>query len=104
MTTEQRTNGDTQTEALPFFRPGGSYVDQKLLRRQHLTEKTAGYVLLACAIVSVLTTIGIVVVLLAQALKFFAEVPMVDFLTGTEWTALFRTNSNGVCFRWFPQR
>ncbi len=90
MATEPRTSGETQPDALPFFRPGGSYVDQKLLRRQHLTEKTAGYVLLACAIVSVLTTIGIVVVLLAQAVNFFADVSVVDFLTGTTWTALFQ--------------
>lgn len=90
MATDPRIGGDTQTDPLPFFRPGGSYVDQKLLRRQHLTEKTAGYVLLACAVVSVLTTIGIVIVLLAQAVNFFADVPIVDFLTGTTWTALFQ--------------
>ncbi len=90
MATEPRTGSGTQTDALPFFRPGGSYVDQKLLRRQHLTEKTVGYLLLACAIVSVLTTIGIVVVLLAQAVNFFADVSIVDFLTGTTWTALFQ--------------
>ncbi len=90
MATEPTTRGDLQTDALPFFRPGGSYVDQKLLRRQHLTEKTAGYVLLACAIVSVLTTIGIMVVLLAQAVNFFTDVSVVDFLTGTTWTALFQ--------------
>ncbi|MCA9859949.1 MAG: phosphate ABC transporter permease subunit PstC [Thermomicrobiales bacterium] len=75
---------------MPFFRPGQSYVDANLLRRHHLTEKTAGYILLACAVVSVLTTIGIVVVLLAQALNFFADVSVVEFLTGTEWTALFQ--------------
>jgi phosphate transport system permease protein len=38
----------------------------------------------------VLTTIGIIVVLLAQAVNFFADVPVVDFLTGTTWTALFQ--------------
>lgn len=75
---------------IPFFRPGESHVDPKLLRRQNLTEKAAGGFLLLCAIVSVFTTIGIVVVLLAQATKFFNEVPIVDFLTGTSWTALFQ--------------
>jgi phosphate transport system permease protein len=84
------SGADIRSEAGPFFRPGESYVDQKLLRRQHLTEKTAGYILLACAVVSVLTTIGIIVVLLAQAVNFFADVPVVDFLTGTTWTALFQ--------------
>jgi phosphate transport system permease protein len=90
MATDPTTGGDVRVDAVPFFRPGESYVDQKLLRRQHLTEKTAGYILLACAVVSVLTTIGIVVVLLAQAVNFFADVSVVDFLTGTTWTALFQ--------------
>ncbi len=89
MTTEPLKREEGWGETVPFFRPGGSYVDQKLLRRQHLTEKAAGIFLLCCAIVSVLTTIGIVVVLVAQAVKFFAEVPVLDFLTGLEWTALF---------------
>jgi phosphate transport system permease protein len=50
--------------------------------------------LLACAVVSVLTTVGIVVVLLAQAVKFFDEVPIADFLTGTTWTALFQNQQS----------
>lgn len=89
MTTERVSVEEGLGQAVPFFRPGQSHVDQKLLRRQHLTEKAAGIFLLCCAIVSVLTTIGIVVVLLAQALKFFGDVPVLDFLTGTQWTALF---------------
>jgi phosphate transport system permease protein len=90
MATDPSTSGEIRTETVPFFRPGESYVDQNLLRRQHLTERAAGIFLLCCAIVSVLTTIGIVVVLLAQALKFFSDVSIVDFLTGTKWTALFQ--------------
>lgn len=90
MATDPTTVGDTEANVVPFFRPGQSYVDQDLLRRQHLQEKAAGYILLACAIVSVLTTIGIVLVLLAQAVNFFADVSIIDFLTGTSWTALFQ--------------
>lgn len=89
MANEQASIGEAQSGAAPFFRPGVSQVDPKLLRRQHLTERTAGIVLLACAVVSVLTTIGIVVVLLAQALNFFSAVSVREFLTGTTWTALF---------------
>ncbi len=90
MVTDPTTVGDVQAGPAPFFRPGHSHVDQKLLRRQHLTERTVGFLLLACAVISVLTTIGIVVVLLAQAVNFFADVPIGDFLTGTTWTALFQ--------------
>ena len=38
-----------------------------------------------CGAISTLTTIGILVVLLVDAAGFFREVPIVDFLTGTEW-------------------
>jgi phosphate transport system permease protein len=42
--------------------------------------------LFGCALVSIATTIGIVIVLLAEASQFFREVSIVDFLTGTEWS------------------
>jgi len=38
-----------------------------------------------CAILSVVTTFGIVTVLLVQALPFFQSVSVVDFFTGLEW-------------------
>lgn len=41
--------------------------------------------LFACALISILTTIGIVVVLVAEAAQFFREVSIIEFLTGTEW-------------------
>src|SRR4051794_17928118 len=89
MARDSATANEVRENPVPFFRPGESYVDQGLLRRQHLTERTAGIVLLACAAVSVLTTMGIVVVLLAQAVNFFDDVSVREFLTGTTWTALF---------------
>jgi phosphate transport system permease protein len=42
--------------------------------------------LFTCALISIATTIGIVVVLLAEASQFFREVSVVEFLTGTEWS------------------
>jgi phosphate transport system permease protein len=49
-----------------------------------------------CALVSILTTIGIVISLLVPAIEFFAEVSPVDFLTGTDWAPLFEPASFGV--------
>ena len=46
--------------------------------------------------VSVVTTVGIVVALLVPALEFFREVPIVDFLTGTDWAPLFEPAHFGV--------
>lgn len=44
--------------------------------------------LLVCAVLSVLVTVGIVAVLASEALRFFAKVPVLDFLTGTRWAPL----------------
>ncbi len=45
--------------------------------------------LMVCALVSVLTTIGIVFTLIKETASFFQDVPFLHFITGTEWTALF---------------
>ncbi len=52
--------------------------------------------LFVCALVSILTTAGIVLVLLAETLAFFREVSIIEFLTGVEWTPLFATKRFGV--------
>ena len=48
--------------------------------------------LFLCALLSVLTTVGIVVTLLAEAVPFFGEVSILSFLTGTTWTPTFPDN------------
>ncbi len=52
--------------------------------------------LFLCAVLSVVTTVGIVVVLLVEAVPFFIDVSIVEFLTGTEWRPLFANKSFGV--------
>ena len=52
--------------------------------------------LFLCALVTIVTTVGIVIVLLAEAFQFFREVSIVEFLTGTEWTPLFSIKNFGV--------
>ena len=54
--------------------------------------------LAGCALVSVVTTVGIVVALLVPALEFFGEVNPVDFLFGTNWAPLSRPRTS-ACFR-----
>lgn len=48
-------------------------------------ERVVVGMLLLCAVVSVAVTIGIVAVLASEAVRFFAKVPILDFLTGTRW-------------------
>jgi len=52
--------------------------------------------LLICAAVSIVTTAGIIVVLSVETIAFLREVPIADFLFGTEWTPLFATPRFGV--------
>ena len=53
-------------------------------------------VLFLCAALSVLTTTGIIAVLAFETYEFLREVPVLDFLTGTEWTPLFSNQKFGV--------
>lgn len=52
--------------------------------------------LFLCALVSVGTTAGIVVVLAVETVEFLRQVPILEFLTGTEWTPLFADQRFGV--------
>lgn len=49
-----------------------------------------------CAFIAVLTTTGIVVSLLLPTIDFFRQVPITDFLFGTEWAPLFKPAFFGV--------
>jgi phosphate transport system permease protein len=59
-------------------------------------ERLIEGVLLAAAAVSVLTTLGIVYVLVSESVVFFAKVSIVDFLTDTQWTPLFDDAHFGI--------
>lgn len=59
-------------------------------------EKLIHLFLWLCASVSVLTTVGIVVVLLVETVHFFSEVSLLSFLTGTRWAPLLRPQSFGI--------
>jgi phosphate transport system permease protein len=59
-------------------------------------ERLIEWLLMACAAVSVLTTVGIIAVLVGETFAFFREVSVVEFLFGTEWTPLFARQQFGV--------
>jgi phosphate transport system permease protein len=59
-------------------------------------ERLIEAVLLGAAIVSVLTTLGIVYVLVSESISFFASVSIIDFLTDTQWTPLFDDAHFGI--------
>jgi phosphate transport system permease protein len=60
------------------------------------SEKVIEVVMILCSLVSVLTTIGIVLVLSVDTFKFFTEVSIISFLTDTQWTPLFADKHFGI--------
>ena len=59
-------------------------------------ERVVEGLLLLAALVSIATTFGIVLSLFDGTRQFLAEVPLREFLLGTEWTPLFANGSYGV--------
>lgn len=71
---------------------------ERLSRRRTrvVREKIIELVLLFAALVSVFTTVGIVYILVKESVVFFREVPLVKFLTDTQWTPLFDDAHFGI--------
>ncbi|MFN0276494.1 MAG: phosphate ABC transporter permease subunit PstC [Chitinophagales bacterium] len=59
-------------------------------------EKIIEAVLALCGAITVLTTLGILIVLLYETVLFFREVSIVEFLTDTQWTPLFSDKHFGI--------
>ncbi|MDT8435855.1 MAG: phosphate ABC transporter permease subunit PstC [Gemmatimonadota bacterium] len=59
-------------------------------------ERVIAGVLFLCGLVSILTTVGIVVVLVTESAAFFRRIPIGEFLTGTRWTPLFAEQHFGI--------
>lgn len=59
-------------------------------------EKFIEWLLKSSAIVTILTTVGIIWVLLSESYSFFQEVSLLDFFTDTEWTPLFAIKHFGI--------
>jgi phosphate transport system permease protein len=73
--------------------PGPAQGPRVVLRR---FEFVIEWGLFLCALLSIGTTIGIIVVLTIETIGFLRQVPIIEFLTGTEWTPLFSVPSFGV--------
>ena len=61
-----------------------------------MKEKLIEAGLLAAACSSVAVTFAIIFILLKESVLFFAEVPLFDFLTDTQWTPLFDDAHFGI--------
>lgn len=55
-------------------------------RARHVVERTIMGVLIAASVVAIVTTLGIVLSLIFESVRFFEKVPVLDFLFGTHWS------------------
>ncbi len=74
------------------------FIDRDITRRRGrlLRRNAAETFFFGCAVLSVLTTAGIVIVLLAEAVNFFRQVSVIEFFTHTRWSPLITPTEFGV--------
>jgi phosphate transport system permease protein len=56
------------------------------LRARNQVEQVVNIFLILCSLVAILTTVGIVLSLLFEAIRFFTKVPPTEFLLGLQWS------------------
>lgn len=86
---EAATTTNSVQPAVPKALPLGT-------ARRRIHEDVIKALLFLAAMLSVVTTLGIVFSLLTETVRFFDSVPISDFLFGTEWSPLFAKPSFGV--------
>jgi phosphate transport system permease protein len=86
------------TLGVPPGAPFVTVVSERLAKKfsRNLKERAIEALLFFAAFVSVFTTAGIVYILVKESVVFFAQVPLWDFLTDTQWTPLFDDAHFGI--------
>ena len=70
--------------------------DSRGIGKRRLEEFFVVYILRFSALISIITTIGIISILGINSVPFFREVGFIEFFTGLEWTPLFIPQNFGV--------
>lgn len=60
------------------------------------STKIAKFVFFCCASVTILTTFGIIGVLILGSIPFFSAISLIEYLTGTNWSPVISPRSYGV--------
>ncbi len=75
-------------------------------RARQRAERIVSGIMIASALVAILTTLGIVASLMAEALRFFHKVPVAEFLFGLRWEPQIAIRADQVAgqgaFGWIP--
>lgn len=61
-----------------------------------IQEKIVEVILLTCALISIFTTLGIVLIIFNVTFQFFREVSFAEFFLDTKWTPLFAERHFGI--------
>jgi phosphate transport system permease protein len=72
-----------------------SRIHVRLRARNHV-ERLVLWLLAACSTIAIFTTIGIVLSVLYEALRFFKSVPLTEFLFGLQWSPQMAIRSDQV--------
>ncbi len=71
------------------------YKIQPQLRARHQVERVVKVVLVLCSTIAILTTVGIVLSMVGETMKFFSFIKPADFFFGTTWNPRFSTTGVG---------
>jgi phosphate transport system permease protein len=82
-------------QATGLDRTSGS-VDLRRRGRRDLTERLIKGIFLLAALVSVLTTFGVIIALFSETVAFFRQVSFADYFGDTRWTPLFSSKRFGI--------
>jgi phosphate transport system permease protein len=66
------------------------------LRARNGVEQVIKYVLIACSTIAIFTTVGIVLSVLFESIRFFQKVPVAEFLFGLKWSPQTAIRSDQV--------
>jgi phosphate transport system permease protein len=79
---------------------GGALFAQRRItpefRARNQVEKVLTFGLIGCALLAILTTVGIVLSVLIESIRFFQMVPITDFLFGLKWSPQIAMRSDQV--------
>jgi phosphate transport system permease protein len=82
--------------SIPMNRATTNQTASQRVRKRRMKERMIEAVLFLAALSSVLTTFAITGVLIFESVPFFRHVPLVEFLTATQWTPLFDNARYGI--------
>lgn len=88
-TLQQTSFGAMSVVALAIALGAAAYAYRYIapqFRARNRVELMIKVFMIACSLVAILTTIGIILSLLFESLRFFSAVPLTEFLFGMEWS------------------